>query len=275
MKATGGNIMEKLTILGTGNAMVTKCYNTCFTISDGEEHFLVDAGGGNTILRQLEKTNININQIHHVFISHNHNDHILGVIWVIRAAAQAMLNNKHRGNLNIYGHESSLEAIRVISSYVLQGKFLKLFDNEIIFNDINNKDEIEILGRPVTFFDIESTKDVQFAFKTTLLNGKTLTFLGDEPYSDVVKEYSQDVDYLLHEAFCLYEERNLFKPYDKHHATAKDACQNASDLNAKAVILYHTEDKSLETRKERYTLEGQEVYKGKIYVPDDLEIIVL
>ncbi|HHX59237.1 MAG TPA: MBL fold metallo-hydrolase [Epulopiscium sp.] len=267
--------MEKLTILGTGNAMVTKCYNTCFTISDDKEHFLIDAGGGNTILTQLEKSKININQIHHVFISHNHNDHILGVIWVIRAAAQSMLNNKYSGNLNIYAHESSLEAIKVISSYVLQGKFLKLFDSKIIFHDINNKDELEILGRSFTFFDIESTKDLQFGFKTTLLNGKTLTFLGDEPYSDAVRAYSLDVDYLLHEAFCLYEERDIFKPYDKHHATAKDACQNASDLNAKSVILYHTEDKNLGTRKERYILEGQEVYSGRIYVPNDLEIIDL
>ena len=39
--------MEKLIVLGTGNAMATKCYNTCFAIEDGEEYFLVDAGGGN------------------------------------------------------------------------------------------------------------------------------------------------------------------------------------------------------------------------------------
>ncbi len=262
-------------MLGTGNAMVTKCYNTCFTLSDNKEHFLIDAGGGNGILSQLEKSNININQIHHVFISHNHNDHILGVIWVIRAAVQAMLSSKYTGDLNIYAHESSLEAIRVVSSYVLQAKFLNQFDHRIIFNEISNGDEIDILSRPVTFFDIESTKDLQHGFKTTLLNGKTLTFLGDEPYSDVVEVYSKDVDYLLHEAFCLYEERDIFKPYEKHHATARDACQNASDLDAKAVVLYHTEDKSLKMRKETYIREGTRVYSGKIYVPDDLEVIRL
>lgn len=267
--------MEKLTILGTGNAMVTKCYNTCFTISDDTQHFLIDAGGGNTILSQLEKTNINIDNIHHIFISHNHNDHILGVIWVIRAAAQAMLNNKYKGNLNIYCHESSIEAIKAISSFVLQKKFTNFFEDRIIFHHINDGDKFEILGRVVTFFDIGSTKDLQFGFKASLLNGKTLTFLGDEPYTETVKEYCLNVDYLLHEAFCLYEERDIFKPYEKHHATAKDACENAQKLNAKAVILYHTEDKNLSFRKERYTLEGRAVYNGKIYVPDDLEIIPL
>ena len=48
----------KLTILGTGNAMVTKCYNTCFAIEQNDEYFLVDGGGGNQIISQLEKANI-------------------------------------------------------------------------------------------------------------------------------------------------------------------------------------------------------------------------
>jgi len=267
--------MEKLTILGTGNAMVTKCYNTCFTISDNKEHFLVDGGGGNTILRQLEKSNISISQINHVFISHNHNDHSLGIIWIIRAAAQAMLANQYEGNLNIYCHVSTSEAIRTISYFVLNKKFTDLFESRIVFHNIEDGDQNVILGRKVTFFDIASTKDLQFGFHTNLLNGKTLTFLGDEPYNEKLIDYCQEVDYLLHEAFCLYSERDIFKPYEKHHATAKDACENAQMLGAKAVVLYHTEDKNIDSRKERYTREGQAVYKGDIYVPNDLEIIKL
>ena len=45
----------KITMLGTGHATVTNCYNTCFTISENDKHFLVDAGGGNGILKQLEE----------------------------------------------------------------------------------------------------------------------------------------------------------------------------------------------------------------------------
>ena len=37
----------KLTMLGTGNALVTEYYNTCFVISDKNQHFMVDGGGGN------------------------------------------------------------------------------------------------------------------------------------------------------------------------------------------------------------------------------------
>ena len=36
-----------LTMLGTGNALATRCYNTCFTLHGKESVLLVDAGGGN------------------------------------------------------------------------------------------------------------------------------------------------------------------------------------------------------------------------------------
>ncbi len=267
--------MEKINILGTGSAMVTKCYNTCFTLSIDDEYFLIDTGGGNTILSNLEKSNININQIHNMFISHNHNDHILGSIWVIRAVVQKILNDDYTGDLNIYCHKTSINAIKTISSFVLQKKFLDLFDSRILFNEIEDNYTTTILNRKTTFFDIQSTKYLQHGFKTILSNGKSLTFLGDEPYRESVKTYCEHVDYLFHEAFCLYSQREIFKPYEKHHATVKDACKNAKELNVKTIILYHTEDKNLKNRKELYINEGKEEFKGKIYMPDDLDVIDL
>lgn len=105
--------MESITMLGTGSAMVTKCYNTCFTLSKDNEYFLIDAGGGNTILSNLEKTNIKINQIHNMFISHNHNDHVLGSVWVIRAVANGMLNDKYNGIFNIYCTKNLLRLLKL------------------------------------------------------------------------------------------------------------------------------------------------------------------
>ena len=33
-----------ITMLGTGNALVTECYNTCFVLQENEEYFMVDGG---------------------------------------------------------------------------------------------------------------------------------------------------------------------------------------------------------------------------------------
>lgn len=47
--------MERLIVLGTGNAQAIHCYNTCYAMQKGEEYFLVDAGGGNGIYLSLTK----------------------------------------------------------------------------------------------------------------------------------------------------------------------------------------------------------------------------
>ena len=65
----------ELTMLGTGHAVVTKCYNTCFTISENGQYFLTDAGGGNGILRILEEEKIPLTGIHDIFVTHGHKDH--------------------------------------------------------------------------------------------------------------------------------------------------------------------------------------------------------
>ena len=78
----------QIIMLGTGNAGVTRCYNTCFAIRTAENVLLVDAGGGNGILVQLEKAGIAIERIHDMFVTHAHTDHILGAVWVIRMVAQ-------------------------------------------------------------------------------------------------------------------------------------------------------------------------------------------
>ena len=267
--------MELVNFLGTGSAMVTKCYNTCFTLSNGEEHFLVDTGGGNTILSNLEKLDIGINQIHHVFISHRHNDHISGIIWIIRAVAQQIMNGKYEGNLTIYCHRTNIDVINTIANLLLDKKFTTYLGSRILFTEIYDKCELTILDWNIDFFDIKSTKELQFGFSTILKNEKKLSFLGDEPYNDQLFEYVNNVDYLFHEAFCLYSQKDIFKPYEKHHATVKDACETASKLNVKNIIMFHTEDKNISNRKKLYTDEGKEFFSGNIIIPDDLDIIKL
>lgn len=44
---------EKIIMLGTGSAMVTDCYNTCFLLKSENDCLLVDAGGGNGILSAI------------------------------------------------------------------------------------------------------------------------------------------------------------------------------------------------------------------------------
>ena len=135
--------------------------------------------------------------------------------------------------------------------------------------------EFEALGMRVRTFDILSTKAKQFGFAAQLPDGTQLTCLGDEPYNPAADARAEGSDWLLSEAFCLHADRARFHPYEKHHSTALDAGRMAESLGVKNLVLYHTEDKTLATRKERYTAEAKEAFSGRVFVPDDLETIVL
>ena len=268
--------MEKIIVLGTGNASVTKCFNTCFLLQDAEgNYFMVDAGGGNGILTCLEKAQVSVSDIHELFVTHKHTDHLLGVIWIIRNVGQMIEKGNYHGDLHIYCHEELTKIIREICAMTLVEKITKLFEKRIWIHQVEDGEERKILNYTVHFFDIRSTKAKQFGFVTTLNNGKRLTFCGDEPYQEHCYPYTYETDYLLHEAFCLYEQRDIYKPYEKCHSTVKDAAELAKRLCVKNLVLWHTEDDTIRKRKSLYKKEAKKYFKGKIFVPYDGEIIEL
>lgn len=268
--------MEKLIMLGTGNAQAIQCYNTCFAIRTNQGVLLTDTGGGNGILKQLDSADIPLRDIHHIFLSHEHTDHILGSVWLIRMIAAAMLNDKYEGNLQIYCHEELVKTIDTIAKLTIQGKFYNLIGKRIFLVSVESGQVINALNYDITVFDIGSTKAKQFGYTMKLGSGKKFTFLGDEPYKkEFADQYAREADWLLSEAFCRYSDRDIFHPYEKHHATVKEACETAEKLNVKNLVLYHTEDKNLTDRRASYSREGNMYYTGNLLVPDDLDIIEL
>lgn len=75
--------------------------------------------------------------------------------------------------------------------------------------------------------------------------------------------------------FCKQYQAEVFHPYEKHHSTVKGACKLAEELDVKNLLLYHTEDTNLSQRKELYQKEGKRYFKGKLWIPNDLERIEL
>lgn len=267
--------MEQLYVFGTGNAAVIHYYNTCFAIRDNDRYFMVDAGGGNGILKILHDMNITYPQIHDLFVTHEHTDHLLGVVWMVRFVGSSILNGSYEGDFRIYCHDGLVSTIDTFCRLTLQGKLYKLLGNRIHLIPVHDGETLHIMDYNVTFFDIQSTKARQFGFTTTLKNGRKLTCAGDEPYNPVCRPYVEGSDWLLHEAFCLYSQREQFKPYEKHHSTVMDACKLAEQLQIPNLVLWHTEDKSVGRRKELYLAEGREYYHGSLFVPDDGEILDL
>lgn len=267
--------MEKLYVFGTGNALVTRCYNTCFALRDEDQYFMVDTGGGNGILRILDEMQVPVEAIHHIFITHAHTDHLLGIVWMVRFAAMGMKKGTYDGDLNIYCHAELAETITTICRLTLENKFFCFLGDRIHLIPVGDGEMKKILDYDVTFFDIRSTKAKQFGFTLRLKNGEKLTCTGDEPFNPVCAAHVAGSSWLLHEAFCLYSEREIFKPYEKKHSTVKEACELAQSLHIPNLVLWHTEDKNIGRRKELYTAEGRDYYEGNLLVPDDGDVIAL
>ncbi len=260
--------------LGTANAHAMNFYNTCFAIRDHKKTFLVDSGGGQFLIRQLQKAQIGYNDIHDIFITHNHLDHILGLFFLLRDIAHRMDDDKYDGDLRIFGSKEVINTIRK-SCDLLLDRVTKYFDNRIKFIEIHNGETFNIIGQEVTFFDTHSETKEQFGFTMKTKNDVRFAYLGDVPYVDDEYEYVKDVDYLVHEAACKQADRKLFKPEERGHSTLKQACENYHKTGARYLIITHTEDHLGDKRGPQYRHEAAADHHTMIMVPDDLETIFL
>ena len=261
----------EITLLGTGHALVTECYNTCFVLSEGGRRLLVDGGGGSGLLRQMKRTGIDWRELREIFVTHKHMDHLTGILWMMRLICQ--FAKELEGEYCIYAHDEVVGILTDTARRLLPEKDAKAIGGRLRLIAVEDGETRTLMGRETTFFDIHSTKAKQFGFSMDLGDGRRLACCGDEPYNELCRPYVEGSLWMLHEAFCLHSQADVYGPYEKHHSTVKDACELAERLSIENLLLYHTEDDNIARRKELYTAEGREYFHGNLYVPYDLEVI--
>lgn len=275
----------KVTMLGTGHAMVTEYYNTCFVLQNTTEPaaknedasqlppvFLVDGGGGSMILHNLKHTGIKVSQIHDVFVSHHHIDHMTGIIWIVRAITSEMSRGTYEGAARIYSHPALSKLMEDFCKQVIDKRQAAFIGDRLKFVPVEDGEQREVLGHPVTFFDLgPECKVRQFGFQMQLEDGRKVTMFGDETCHPAGEPYMKDSYLVFHEAFCLDAEEAKYHPYQIGHSTVKTACELAEAAGVHDLVLYHTEDSHGADRKRLYTEEGSHYFSGNLRVPDDLE----
>lgn len=264
----------KLMMLGTGSAFPVRSYNSCFAVRKGSSLLLVDTGGGNGILSVLGRAGIDGGDIHHLFITHVHTDHILGSVWVIRTVINRWKENLYEDKLNIYGNSDVLETIDALCRMTLLGSHYEIFKRITRFIDVS-KDTRPKCGFNINFFDVGSQNVAQTGFVLAIHDEKRFVFLGDESLTERNAPYAESADYLMCGAFCRYADKDIFKPYEKHHHTVRDVAELAERCDVKNLILVHCEDNNLSSRAFLYEQEASECYSGRLIVPVDNQIIVL
>lgn len=266
--------MSKIIMLGTGNGGTLDLYNTCFVIQNEKGVFLVDTGGSVEIVRRLKEANISLTDIKNIFISHSHTDHILGLIWMFKKMNSMAKRGKIKEKINIYCNDVVYETIKGVSNLILSTVLMDAIYKITNFVVLNDCDKYTINGINYEFFDILAKGTKQFGFECRL-NENRLIFLGDETLNPLLNDRVRGADYVMHEAFCLDREENIFHAYEKNHSTALSAAKTMNELETRNLILYHTEESHGKDRKRLYQEEAQSVFQGNVIVPDDLEEIAI
>lgn len=258
--------MRQLLFLGTGHGMPLKSSCSSILVEDDKNNILLDVGGGHDLLGQFHQAKKDPTSIKNIFITHYDSDHILGIVPLIRAFNQWGKPIRR----NIFCSQEVKNAIDSLFVFVAKDhyKSVKPLLNFVILKDGMTYEDN---GWKFTFFDVKSNKTPQFGCIIVFPDKTKISFLGDEPlrkhYSDMVK----NSDILIHEAFCLDDQQDHFKPHPKQHGTVKETAQNASRIGAKKLVFCHMEDKTLATRKQKYLMEAKRNFKGEIFVPVDLD----
>jgi ribonuclease Z len=266
--------MNKIIMLGTGHGFVHELYNTCFIIKNDKKIFLIDTGGSADIVKNLELANIKLSDLHDIFISHSHTDHILGLFWIMKRMTAMYKSGKYIGKLNVYCNDEVSDAIKKINPCLFPDGHVNMINEYLNIIVVEDLEEKEIAGKIYKFIDMKGSKNKLYGFETILDNGKSLVFCGDETLNIDLYDVIKNRDYVMHEAFCLDKEQNIFKPYEKKHSTVMSVSKSFNNLNIKNLILFHTEDTHINDKKKLYEAEARQYFKNNVIVPIDMEEII-
>ena len=162
--------MNRIVMLGVGHGGTLDLYNTCFLIQNEMGNLLVDTGGSIEIINRLKRANCELKDIKHIFISHSHTDHILGLFWLFKKMGKAVKHGEISDRINIYCNDVVYEAIKEVSKYILPKKLVETIYSIVDFKILQDGDSYNINGVEYSFFDIKAKGTKQFGFECNVNN---------------------------------------------------------------------------------------------------------
>lgn len=266
-----------LTILGSSSATPTKTrHPSAQVLYIRNNYFLIDCGEGTQM--QMKRFKTRFQRINHIFISHLHGDHYLGL--------PGLLFTMHLFGrikpLHIYANQELEEIIKLqlrvsdtkllypLEFHHLQpGKHQTIFENNevivsafplihrvpthgFLFREKNifrrvNKEAVTGLDIPFSYYeDLKKGKDIILNDGTAILN-KDLTF---PPLPEQTYAYCSDTGFdkkiikYIENINLLYHEATFLKDReknarDKMHSTAFDAATIAKEAKVKKLLIGH------------------------------------
>ncbi|MDE2779779.1 MAG: MBL fold metallo-hydrolase [Chloroflexota bacterium] len=261
----------RISFLGTGAGNCIHRAHTAIVLDcpDGTR-LLLDAGSGNSVLRNGAMLGFYAEDFEHVLLSHRHGDHMGGLPHIqgrrTQIAPDADPLVVHSLEESLVGLQSLFRAVS-ITHRVDQDSVTTTEGNRVVAWDPVEVGQWITLGGDTraSCFPVDHIGGA--AGWRVETGGLTIVFSGDTRYSESLVEASQGADVLIHEALGTDDDRE--GAARRGHCTAAEAARAAARCGAGQLIITHI-DTPFHLNTEVLAAEARTCYDGPVSVADDL-----
>lgn len=298
----------EITFLGTSGCIPTETRNlSSVLISYLNQLYLFDCGEGTQ--RQMRLAGVNFMKIDHIFLTHLHADHFLGLGGMI----QSMDFMERTRNLNIYGPKGTKETIKNLLSagtFILDHLTIKV--HEIKPGPVLDEEKSTVkcaktihtpnslaycfeekphrkflkqkaleLGVPEGRLFSQLQQGMEVKVKNKIIKpeqvldksimGRKVVYTGDTRPCESVIKLAENCDVLIHDGTFSHEEKELVE--DSAHSTNKQAAEVAKKANSKKLYLTHISQRYPKKQDlEKIIQEARKTFP-ETYIAEDLQKI--
>lgn len=251
--------MPEITFLGVGGAMAAQP-------ADNHTALLVEADGatllldcGPTIMRQLERVGVDAGLPSHVYLSHQHGDHILGLPMLLLNRVLFFPDQP----LIVLAMPGVLHAAQELVGLVYPDLKQRMQD-QVEFVPLVEAEESQpwpgVAGLRYRLARGQHSVP-SYALRLDWNSGQSMVYSADTGPEPAVGRLAAGVDLLVHDCFYLLADDDL-----SSHSAADQVGQLAAQAGVKAVALVHRMRTERPLAKQ-YRAEAARYFRGEILTP--------
>ncbi|NEW61500.1 MBL fold metallo-hydrolase [Sulfurovum sp. bin170] len=251
----------KIIFFGTSGGIPTRDRNvTSIGLKTKMDRWsMFDCGDGTTF--QVERSSWDLSKLDSIFITHLHADHFFGVLSVLFRKDMY----RESCDLTLYAPKGVKEFIN--NSLEITKKIFGKYSLKIV--EIEEDDEIELRDMKIKVLPMRHRIPCYGFYVESM--GKKIIIAGDNEEPEILKEYLQDLDLLIHEV-TFKEEHYVRHRKNSMHTTAKRLGEVADKYGLKSLIVTHLSAR-YKSKKDVQGLYDEIAfsYKSRLYVANDFD----
>ena len=271
----------RVTLLGTGTPPpVMNRFGPSILVEAGGQKFLFDAGRG--ALQRLTQLKIRWRDVHGVFLTHLHSDHVVGFPdlwltgWLVRPGRDIPLH--------VWGPRGTKRMMSLLEQAFEYDIRIRLYDDRaspdgvvILAEDIAEGMVYDKGGVKIMAFEVDHTP-VKPAFGYRIDHaGRSVVLSGDTRVSENLIRHAQGVDLLVHEVAAPETFRRAGTPPERaravigHHTTPEQAGEVFSRTKPRLAVYSHIVQP--DATEQDLIPPTRTTYSGPLEVGEDLMVI--